>query len=516
MAFSKTPTVDTYSSVRVPMAWDLALNSVPSTDDYSLISGLTNMVPYKKVDAENELYSETRYGLFGSGVTTGSSKITRGCYVWEKTATETYYFVVVLDGVLTTVYSSTDGTAWAVANTFTEAKTTTVRFTEFINSSNVKTLVLVTGTKGYIYTTNAAGTEITDVDFPTPHVPFPVFLDGYLFLAKESTGDIYNSNLDNPAAWTAGDFISSEMYPDDIKALLKIQNYVLAVGTEGSEFFYDAANATASPLARVSGGSLPIGTVYPDSIASSLDRATFLATTNDGGMSMAVIEGTNYKLLPAEVLLHIFTNQIRNGKIVGTGCRGAFLRMQGEVFYIFNFSGDTNGFDADANYTLMYSFNTKKWIRLVVNFSNRYPVFYTNQGNSKSPLTFVCGHTTDGVFFGTTSAGSPSDVFFGISYQIRQEILVPPQTFGTMNLKAMGRAGLYYINSFDLIAASLLWSDDNCQTWSDPRDFSGTMASNFPFITQLGMFRSRAFKVVLQGNSSQVYYLECDINKGMR
>lgn len=515
MAFSRTPTMDTYSSQQIPVVWDLALNSVSTTTDYNFISGLTNLVPYKKVDDESNLYAETRYGLVTSAVVTGSTKVSRGSYVWEKSPTEIYYFVVVLDGTANTVYSSTDGTTWTAVNTFTEDRTAPCRFTEFISSASVKSLVMVTGLKGFVFTSNAAGTEITDVDFPTPHVPFPVFLDGYLFLAKRDTGDIYNSNLDNPALWTAGDFISSEIYPDDIKALLKIENYILAVGTEGSEFFYDAANSTASPLARITGASLPIGTLHPDSIASSLDKATFLATTNDGGTALAVIQGRNYDLIPAEVLLHIFTNQVKNGTISSTGSRGAYLRMQGELFYIFNFSGDTNTANP-TSYTFMYSFTTKKWVRLVTETSNRYPAFFINQGNTQNLLSFVCGHTAGGVFFGTTSAGYPNDVFFSITYEIRQEALIPPQTFGTLNRKAMGRAGLFYINFTDLIGASLSWSDDNCQTFSTARDFAGTMAGGFPFLTQLGMFRSRAFKIALDGNSSQVYYLECDINKGMR
>jgi len=95
-----------------------------------------------------------------------------------------------------------------------------------------------------------AGTEITSADFPTPHCPFPVFMDGYLFVAKSGTQDIYNSNLDDPALWTAGDYISAEMYPDKIVALSKNNNYIYALGSNSIEYFYDAAVATGSPLGR--------------------------------------------------------------------------------------------------------------------------------------------------------------------------------------------------------------------------------------------------------------------------
>jgi len=109
---------------------------------------------------------------------------------------------------------------------------------------------MLDGVKGYVFTgPSTAPTEITDADFPTPHIPQPVFLDGYLFVAKANTQDIYNSDLDNPLLWTAGNFISAEMYPDKIVGLTKNNNYIYAVGRNSVEYLYDAANLT-SPLAR--------------------------------------------------------------------------------------------------------------------------------------------------------------------------------------------------------------------------------------------------------------------------
>lgn len=49
--------------------------------------------------------------------------------------------------------------------------------------------------------------------FPTPHVPTPVFLDGYIFLSKANTADIYNSDLLLPRFMVCCQFHHSRNVP---------------------------------------------------------------------------------------------------------------------------------------------------------------------------------------------------------------------------------------------------------------------------------------------------------------
>ncbi len=51
-------------------------------------------------------------------------------------------------------------------------------------------------------------------DQPAGFEPHVMFLDGYLFMVKAGTSDIYNSDLNDPLAYTAGSFISAEMVGD--------------------------------------------------------------------------------------------------------------------------------------------------------------------------------------------------------------------------------------------------------------------------------------------------------------
>ena len=80
-------------------------------------------------------------------------------------------------------------------------------------------------------------TRVTDVDFPTPHQPFPLYLNGYLFLIKAGTGDIYNSDNDDPFGWS-NEFIQAEISSDLGLRLFKAKNYMIAVGYNSIEYFY--------------------------------------------------------------------------------------------------------------------------------------------------------------------------------------------------------------------------------------------------------------------------------------
>lgn len=521
MAYTKAPEQSTYSTQRIPAAYGINLRP-GGTSTANKDAGMINVIPFvqSKGMGEKELWGETRYGINAQTVVNSAGSVCRGTYVWEKTASTTYYFVVVN----TSVYTSTNGVSWTAVDTLLTNVTTPVRFTEFIDSTNVKKLVLVDGVEGYVYTTNAAGTKITDVDFPSPHVPFPVFLDGYLFLAKASTGDIYNSNLNDPALWTAGDFISSELFPDDIQALVKVNNYILAIGNQGSEYFYDAANATGSPLARYEGGALPFGTSFPNTIATNKDTVVLLANNNDGEGVFKVIEGFKYKDIQGDFVLNLLNTSVNStGPSV---VRGYFFRQQGELFYgiCFNGTTTTSAPTASSVPTFAYSFSTQMWFELCYNLSTIFPVYFTGSSTSNRLLTSVAGSIGGLVFFGLLSSLSYQDTLNGLdNTTIYQEIRTEPVDFDSLNLKYMHRFGIGYSSNNAFASAPLLsfqYTDNDWNSVSSGFITKGTNASGvggFPFATQLGSFRQRSFKVYANSlNQIRWKFFEMDINKGQQ
>jgi hypothetical protein len=526
MAYSKTPTMDTYSSQRLPAVYpmDMRVGVTPGTAATRLDAGLLNLVPRKvkdQKDSEPLTHAESRPPICGYQVASTTNPV-RGCYVWQKDSTNTYYFVVVG----TAVYSSTNGTSWAQVNTLLTNVATPVGFTEFIDDSNVKSLVLVDGVEGYVYTTNAAGTKIVDADFPTPHVPYPIFLDGFLFLAKAGTADIYNSDLNDPAAWTTGSFISSEMYPDDIVALAKVNNYLLAIGRSGSEFMYDAANPSGTPLARYEGGVLPFGSALPYTMASTKNMLAFIANNNDGEFVLRVVEDFKAQEIECPWLMSYLGNCLRAGTDPDN-LRGYFLRSGGDLMYVLRIPSSTLATDAGYG-TFVYSFETKQWTEFGYGTAGTaiFNVTCAAQGNTDNPLSFVAGNYYTGsiAFFGSfgISPIANASMTYGVDYfngltspvSMGVEVRTTAVDFGTMNYKFLYRFAVNQTLSDSTATPSMTvaWSDGD---YSFTNSVAMSVDYGFPFTHQLGAFRRRAFKVTGSGAYSyRIRGFELDINKG--
>jgi hypothetical protein len=541
MAYTNAPTQSTYSSERISLCqapWPI----------YNSYKTMWNLVPHKAPD--ESMYAKSRY-MITDGTAVGNvdtnGVVCRGMYVWEKVPGGiTYYYMVVG----TSVYTATSLTGtWTAVTTLSTNATTPVRFTEFINDTNTKSLILVDGVEGYVFTTNAAGTKITDADFPSPHVPFPVFLDGYLFLAKAGTGDIYNSDLNSPASWTAGSFISSEIYPDDIQALVKINNYILAIGTHGSEYFYDAANATGSPLARYDGQVIPFGTTLPNTVASTNDKCCFVGTDGSGGYCLRIVEDFKYQDIDAPVLISHLAGITTTTQ--ATALRAYFVNQYGKAQYVLAQDGTHNGDSYTTfKYSLAFDFATGIWSMYSRGNSTAstygtqahktFPVYFAVRGPSTDDGPVVAGMAQNVAFIGRLSADSPTgkdnipiNSTTSTNHFYLNVVPTPFNDYGTINYKFMSRASVDYsvlgedgsANSDGSLVPRVSWIDSpSTLNYSNQRMLVGGYYTNTsnnsygldaPYITQLGAFRRRSLCVESYG-AVLFNNLEVDINKGQQ
>jgi hypothetical protein len=212
MPYSKAPVMQTYETKRVSFITNPQQRGTDKTKDARLVNMMTEAVVSPLGDGK-KYYVKSRPGM--SQAFSNTAGAGRGMYYWVINGTG-YVMTVIGNGV----YSN--GTLVLVLTTSTGE----CGFTEFVSSTGVVSLILLDGTKGYVFSNPSTITEITSANFPTPHIPMPIFLDAYLFIAKANTEDVYNSNLDDPLTWTAGDYFSAEMYPDKIVALSKNNNYI--------------------------------------------------------------------------------------------------------------------------------------------------------------------------------------------------------------------------------------------------------------------------------------------------
>ncbi len=344
-------------------------------------------------------------------------------------------------------------------------------------------LFVCDGTAGWIIDTSGTVTNANAGDdgthtFPTPHAPVPTWIDGYMVLAKGS--DIYTCTVDEPTLWLDSDFISAESFPDPILGLARQNNKVVALGSTSIEFFYDAANASGSPLSRNEAAVIQTGCISTHAIYQNEKYFAFIGQSDSGGRAVWFVEGFSPKKVSDEFIDRILDQETDLENASGFG-----FRSMGHMFYLVNLVG--------LRRTLVYDVDEKLWHE----WSN-----YSSGAHTE----FICNHETDtdeGAVY--LLHGSDGDVYKldPLSYQdgdhgvIRVEIITNRYDMDTYKRKFMSTlkpvgdlqsGGFLYIS----------WSDDDYQTWTTTRQID--LSSTFPNVARLGSFRRRTFKLVHEDN----------------
>lgn len=234
--------------------------------------------------------------------------------------------------------------------TLTGASNLPISFSQTSGSASTEYLFLKTTGKAWVLTFGQPGTltAVTDVDYPATTVPGAVYLDGYFFVMTPA-GEIYNCALEDPTSWGALDFISAEIEPDDAVAIAKHMNYVVALKSTTTELFYDAANASGSPLARLSNAAIQVGCANGYSIAA-LDAGLFFISrfrSNQKSVHYFPKDG----LQPVEIASPSIKRILTAADTTTVHCFAA--QLNGHSFYVITLVTEA--------LTLAYDLTTQTW-----------------------------------------------------------------------------------------------------------------------------------------------------------
>ena len=139
-------------------------------------------------------------------------------------------------------------------------------------------------------------TKVTDVDYPASTVRGVACLDG-TFYVMNSNGQINGSEINNCLAWSALNFLQCQMEPDNGVYITRLLNFIVAFGAYTTEFFYDAGNATGSPLLPYTSAMLNIGCAVATSCVQSNNQIFFMGVSKQKGRSIYAITGTTPEIL---------------------------------------------------------------------------------------------------------------------------------------------------------------------------------------------------------------------------
>lgn len=119
-----------------------------------------------------------------------------------------------------------------------------------------------------------------------------VAMDGYHFYATDD-GNIRNSDLNSITAYSALGFIAPNMAPDPPVALTLHKNLVVSWGTGSREVFYNAGNATGSPLSRVANAFSRFGVVDQRSVTFLGDDIYYVTGASYGDVGVMRLRNLN-------------------------------------------------------------------------------------------------------------------------------------------------------------------------------------------------------------------------------
>lgn len=204
---------------------------------------------------------------------------------------------------------------------------------------------------GLYYYTGSVFSQVTDPDLG--RVTDIVWIDGYFALTDGRY--IIVTELNDPASIDPFKYGSSEINPDDIKALLKLRNEIVALNRYSIEFFNDVGGA-GFPFQRIEGATINRGCVGNDACCVYDDIITFLGGALDE--EIAIYQGVNgqsVKISSKEIEKVI--NSYTETQLSATKLE--IIMIDGELLLFVHFLYDTYIYNITASKLLQNSI----WVR---------------------------------------------------------------------------------------------------------------------------------------------------------
>jgi hypothetical protein len=431
----------------LPKRWPLDIRPENRDDSTNKDARLVNAYIEKKADGVVELYKRPGLDQYATTIAGNGA----GVFNWLGNIYRVQGGSIYKDDVLLGAVNSAGGV---------------YRFDQTLGAT--PRLVLGNGIKAY-YTDGTTLTEITDGDFPTSFVKGWGYLNGTSYVMRPDAG-IQGDEINTPADWDPLNVIIAQIEPDKGVALSKQLVYIIALKQWSVEVFYDAANATGSPLGRVEGAKVSWGCASQDSVRQLDGDLLWASTTRFSAYQVAMMKDLKAKIVstdPVErLLLHPDTSE---------GVYSWAFRVGGHRFYVLTLVAN--------NLTLVYDASEDRWAQWTDADGNYFPIVdctYDSDGNR------IVQHATNGKLYKLDP-----DYFDDDGELIQVDAYTVNFDGGVRNMKTNER--MVFVG--DQVAGSVLqvrtndWDYDS-KRWTNFRDVD--LSQKLPYLENNGSFRRRA------------------------
>lgn len=321
---------------------------------------LVNCYVEKQSDGSYEICK--RPGLLQDSRPPGADAAGAGLFNWLGNVYSVFGAVLYKDGVSLGAVNSTGGV---------------YRFDSTLGS--VPKLVLGNGIFAYYYSVSTGLVLISDPQFPAAFVKGWSYLDGTTYVGL-ANANIQGSDINDPSAWDALNTIVAQIEPDRGVALAKQLVYTIMLKQWSTEVFYDAGNATGSPLSPVQGAKVNYGCVSSDSVQSIDGILLWVSTNQSASSEIMKMEGLKVEKISTDPI-----ERLLDGADYSTVYSFQF-KENGHRFYVLTVKNE--------DLTLCYDLDQKMWYQITDVNGNYWP-FVASTYNTTT-LKHQLQHETNG------------------------------------------------------------------------------------------------------------------------
>ncbi len=492
MAFSKTPMQDTDQTKTLPMMMQWQTRDVSDTKDTQAVN-----VVWDIIEDPNGTYAVAikREGLTPVALSINVPSAIYGVYFWQFDLGR----IVIVGAFGALMFDAETGLQISSGppNTFADAL---IGFTEFQYDTGQVDLIITDGNKIVRLGVTGIVTEMLDVDIPRPHNPYPVYLDGYLFLSDDKS--IANSNLNDPNTWVASNFISVDAYPDDLLAIARHGVYIVAFGGQSIQYYYDAANPTGTPLALYSASAPQIG--FQGGLVTLGETLLFTGNERNGNPGVYILRGLKLETLTIPSVARRLDKFTKDATSFRTG---HLISCHGHMLYTWTDYSTVTVQELTSVYAV--DLGNKLWVKLKYQDRDTFPLRST---------TLVLNRNTYRTFAAMTEQTSrllqfSDTIYADVEANFDVQFTTKNWDFDTQRTKFGSKL---MVNTDQTTVPSSLyvsWTDNDYQSWSPERPID--LSNNYKQLFSMGMFRKRAFRFRYRDNQPMRFVsAELDYQQG--
>lgn len=461
------------STGKVVVSSEMSVTTTGSTSsvtvNFTFPASATNCYVYRGTTAGYENVAYSVLATATSFLDTGAAGVTKSPPITDGTHTGALY-----KNLSATGYQGIDPTGGVYS------------FSSILGAS--PKMVFQNGSRGYAYD-DTSGVSATlhalSPSYPQYTVKGLAYLDGTTYVCQHFFGTsitpavIWGSGINDvttPDVWDPLNFITAQIESDSGVYLAKQLVYVVCLKEWTTEVFFDAGNATGSPLGAVMNAKLNWGCASADSVQNINDALFFISTNRSASNQVLMVD----RLQPTVVSTPEIDRLLELADL--STVYSWQIKLNGHSFYILTVKNN--------NLTLAYDISQNKWSRWTDANGNYVPIVCSTRDTSGN---HILQHESNGILYYSNSTYRDDN-----GALIPITVVTPNFDAGTRRQKQLGMLGVIS-DQIPGCLMSISYSDDDYQTWSMSQVVN--LGEDYPMLTDLGTFRKRAFKLQVSNNS---------------